>query len=199
MTRPTIAAIEVIDNDSLAVQRLIRCLCPFGPTRILAQLVLIDSVWIPDAGTPTPRTAWTIAPTRRFAADSAGADVAAKRVTDSESDATFGVSITDPWPATVSVAGVEVSAERRRREAQRDQTDQRRSSDIHNRPPSFGSQSPPSIRPGIAGVTRRCSRSCCALWAWGGRHRVNPPVPSEVPRLVSLLVGPVIAFVIGDL
>src|ERR1700759_640009 len=84
MTRPTIAAVEVIDNDSLAAQRLIRCLCPFGPTRIRQQVVLIDSVWIPDAAPPTPRTAWTIAATRRFAAESAGGEVAAKRVTDSE-------------------------------------------------------------------------------------------------------------------
>jgi hypothetical protein len=100
----------VIDNDSLALQRLIECLCPFGPTRILAQVVLIDSVWIPDAGTPSPRTAWTIASTRAFADDSAGADVEAKRVTDNESDATSGVIITDPWPSTVSVSGVDVSA-----------------------------------------------------------------------------------------
>src|ERR1700748_791320 len=97
ITRPTIAAVEVIDSDSLARQRRTRCLCPFGPTRIVPQVVLIDSVWIPDAGTPKPRTAWTIALTRRLAADNAGADVAAKRVTDSDSDATSGVTITDPW------------------------------------------------------------------------------------------------------
>jgi hypothetical protein len=33
----------------------------------------------------------------------------------------------------------------------------------------------------------------------GGRNRVNPPVPTAVPRLVSLLAGSMIEFVIGGL
>jgi hypothetical protein len=60
ITCPTIAAVEVIDNDSPAVQRLMKCRWPRGPTRIRPQFALIDSVWIPDAGRPAPRTAPTI-------------------------------------------------------------------------------------------------------------------------------------------
>src|ERR1700722_14661676 len=75
MTVPTIAAGDVIDIDSLAVPRRISRLWGLGPTRILPQLVSTDSVWIPDAGTPAPRTAPTIAATRRFVADSAGGAV----------------------------------------------------------------------------------------------------------------------------
>jgi hypothetical protein len=73
-------------------------------------LVSIDPVWIADAGTPTPRTARTIASTVRFAADKAGADLEAERVTDTDSDARSGVIITDPWPSTLSVSGVDGDA-----------------------------------------------------------------------------------------
>ncbi len=110
ITRLTIVAAVVIDRDSLAAQRLIRCLGPFGPTRIPLQLVLIDSVRIPDAGTPRPRTASTMAFRRRFAADSAAADVGAERVSDSDRDATSGITITDPWPFTVSAPDVDASS-----------------------------------------------------------------------------------------
>ena len=54
-TLPASAAVDVIDSDSLAVQRLISRLWCLGPTRILPQLVLTDSVWIPEA--------WSIRPT----------------------------------------------------------------------------------------------------------------------------------------
>src|ERR1700689_3693633 len=54
--------------------------------------------------------ACTIASTVRFAADKAGVDVGAERVTDTDSDAWSGVIITDPWPSTLSVCGVDVAA-----------------------------------------------------------------------------------------
>src|ERR1700735_3046152 len=54
--------------------------------------------------------ACTIASTVRFAADKAGVDVGAERVTDTDSDAWSGVIITEPWPSTVSVCGVGVAA-----------------------------------------------------------------------------------------
>jgi hypothetical protein len=93
---PDEPALEVIDRDSLAVQRRISCLCFFAPTRTLPQDVLMDWVWIPDGGTPRSRIAPTIAPTLRFAADNAGGDVEAERVTDSDIEATSGVTIIDP-------------------------------------------------------------------------------------------------------
>jgi hypothetical protein len=70
----------------------------------------MEFVWIPAFGTPSARMAATIAPTVRFAADSATADVAADRATDTDNDATSGVTITDPDPSTVSVDGEVASA-----------------------------------------------------------------------------------------
>src|SRR5450755_886689 len=70
----------------------------------------MELVWIPAFGTPAARMAATIAPTRRFAADSATADLAADRATDTDNDATSGVTITDPGPSTLSVDGEVASA-----------------------------------------------------------------------------------------
>src|SRR5450755_3851677 len=70
----------------------------------------MEFVWIPAFGTPAARMAATIAPTLRFAADSATADLAADRATDTDNDATSGVTITDPDPSTLSVDGEVASA-----------------------------------------------------------------------------------------
>src|SRR5450432_602182 len=65
----------------------------------------MEFVWIPAFGTPAARMAATIAPTLRLAADSATADLVADRATETDNDATSGVTITDPDPSTLSVNG----------------------------------------------------------------------------------------------